>query len=927
MQELESILNKYNLLQSLCEAYSLDDEIKSFTENEIKLLKNSIESYQNNEFNITIVAPMKAGKSSFINALIGEDLMPSESEACTFFPIEIKLNSSDKNIYKIYNDGTKKLVGSKKHYKRIHDDIRKIRTGEVSAENLDRYEIGLKLESINVPDNFKINLIDLPGINEAEDDNNRNIEKMFLDILEKSNQIIYLFDIQYYKSSENVDILNKIKLCRPDLMDNILFVLTKIDNFDFNKGKSIEDTKNDIKNILKQLSIEDAKIIGCSSKLELVSHELDKGIAADNRNLLYKILSSFSIEPIRNIGKKLSKAEKIVEKNYDYISKNITLKSTEVDGKTMFVFPEYSEIVNNMRTDSDFKQIENNIQDIFNNIDNIKKKQSNNTLELSSDNFEEVTNVIVEDSEIVIKELTSSPELQEIEHLKKGITKINNVRKFSSANSKVDFNKIKNILENSVRNERKNMKPTAYYDTDWHEYSSDVCSVKETVVGRYIEDLELEATRKYRDLVNVLENNIGSIINTYKKDVITAAQKYVDNLNNMIQDIYSSMNVAFNSKVLLNINENNLYSIEIPRKFYGSVDYDCKRGSRQVGFIFKSTEYYYKYKIRNMSNFKDSCYYYADEAVRITARNIVQKLNVELVDIINKNIKNQLDNHVKTLKYGINDKKKQAKDIYENIDKLKKLIVDIGKCRDNDNSVLKEQIIVDDTVQPNTNNVADDKKTTIDKKSNSLEELKKEAKEGNAEAVKTKASGIVKENIVSSSSIMNTIRNIVALLFAAIAASFSRKIFSDTNVCSSMTFAVITLITMKINANSRLFKLIKNISCIILAIDFSVLLYYNCEKLIHMRFFLLADIVLGFIFLILAASAFDKNKKQASENIRRLLQKILTCLFFFACALIIYKFLGGLIGFSLKTSIIITEVLFVPFALISAFIDEIDEEA
>lgn len=921
MQELESILNKYNLLQYLCEVYSLDDEIKSFTENEIKLLKNSIESYQNNEFNITIVAPMKAGKSSFINALIGEDLMPSESEACTFFPIEIKLNSSDKNIYKIYNDGTKKLVGSKKHYKRIHDDIRKIRTGEVSAENLDRYEIGLKLEGIKVPDDFKINLIDLPGINEAEDDTNRNIEKMFLDILEKSNQIIYLFDIQYYKSSENVDILNKIKLCRPDLMDNILFILTKIDNFDFNKGKSIEDTKNDIKNILKQLSIEDAAIIGCSSKLELVSHELDKGIAADNRNLLYKILSSFSIEPIRNIGKKLSKAEKIVEKNYDYISKNITLKSTEVDGKTMFVFPEYSEIVNNMRTDSDFQQIEDKIQDMFNNIDSIKKKQSNNTLELSSSNFEEVTSVIVEDSESVIKELTSSPELQEIEQLKNGITKINNVRKFSSANSKVDFNKIKNILENSVRNERKNMKPTAYYDTDWHEYSSDVCSVKETVVGRYIEDLELEATRKYRDLVNVLENNIGSIINTYKKDVITAAQKYVDNLNNMIQDIYSSMNVAFNSKVLLNINENNLYSIEIPRKFYGSVDYDCKRGSRQVGFIFKSTEYYYKYKIRNMSNFKDSCYYYADEAVRITARNIVQKLNVELVDIINKNIKNQLDNHVKTLKYGINDKKKQAKDIYENIDKLKKLIVDIGKCRDNDNSVLKEQIIVDDTVQPNTNNVADDKKTTIDKKSNSLEELKKEDKNRNAK-VKTKSLKAKKEKSASSSKIMNTVRNIAALLLAVILASFSRDIISDTKVCAFMTFAVITLIAMKVNDDSRVFKLIKNLSCIILAIDFSVLLYYNCEKLIHMRFFLLADIVLGIIFMFIVSSLYDKHKEQSGGNISILLERIFGCLFFFACALIIYKLLAGLLGFSFKTSIIITEILFIPCALGSVFEDE-----
>lgn len=177
----------------------------------------------------------------------------------------------------------------------------------------------------------------------------------------------------------------------------------------------------------------------------------------------------------------------------------------------------------------------------------------------------------------------------------------------------------------------------------------------------------------------------------------------------------------------------------------------------------------------------------------------------------------------------------------------------------------------------------------------------------------------VVENTMQSSSGV-TIPNFFVLVIAIALTIFSKRNISDSNIITSMIFAIVTLSKMNLNDDSKFFTLIKRISCAILAIDFSILLYYNFEKFTNIRFFIIIDIILGVVFLLIAISLLPKQDEYC-DNTRKLFRKIFSCMFFFACALLIYKIVVGLIGFSATISTIFILILFIPFALLSVFTD------
>lgn len=68
---------------------------------------------KNNEFKVAVVGKVKAGKSTFINALLGEPLMPSDIREATCAIVEIVM-SDTKHIATRFLDG---------HEEKVHDDL------------------------------------------------------------------------------------------------------------------------------------------------------------------------------------------------------------------------------------------------------------------------------------------------------------------------------------------------------------------------------------------------------------------------------------------------------------------------------------------------------------------------------------------------------------------------------------------------------------------------------------------------------------------------------------------------------------------------------------------------------------------------------------------------------------------------------------
>ncbi|UXE61837.1 MAG: dynamin family protein [Woronichinia naegeliana WA131] len=68
--------------------HRLDAEIQAINEN-LRLVNESLKRVKLGELTMTIVAPTSAGKSTVINAIAGQDLLPSRNDAMTVLPTEI----------------------------------------------------------------------------------------------------------------------------------------------------------------------------------------------------------------------------------------------------------------------------------------------------------------------------------------------------------------------------------------------------------------------------------------------------------------------------------------------------------------------------------------------------------------------------------------------------------------------------------------------------------------------------------------------------------------------------------------------------------------------------------------------------------------------------------------------------------------------
>lgn len=69
-----------------------EDKIEKYAQKYVvfqKGVKEALQNVRNLELIMSIVAPMKAGKSTIINAIIGQDLLPTRNEAMTTLPTEI----------------------------------------------------------------------------------------------------------------------------------------------------------------------------------------------------------------------------------------------------------------------------------------------------------------------------------------------------------------------------------------------------------------------------------------------------------------------------------------------------------------------------------------------------------------------------------------------------------------------------------------------------------------------------------------------------------------------------------------------------------------------------------------------------------------------------------------------------------------------
>jgi small GTP-binding protein len=219
----------------------------------IEAIDYELDKLLKNRFNLAVVGQFKRGKSTFINAVLGEKIVPTAVVPLTSIVTVIKYGPRLKvTVY--FLDGSKK---------------------EITVKELDKYatergnpgnEKNVKEIVIEYPSEFLkkgVTLIDTPGVGSVY----RHNTDVTYEFLPKLDAAIFLFTIDSPVAQNEYEFLKDVR----DHAVKIFFVLNKID---YAEEEDVKEALDFAAGVLKEkLGYEEIKIFPVSAKMALEARE------------------------------------------------------------------------------------------------------------------------------------------------------------------------------------------------------------------------------------------------------------------------------------------------------------------------------------------------------------------------------------------------------------------------------------------------------------------------------------------------------------------------------------------------------------------------------------------------------------------------------------------------------------------------------
>ena len=263
--------------------------LQSVEDNITKALKALAEQ----KYQVAVIAAMKAGKSTFLNAIIGADVLASEAESCTVCRTDIRpIDAGQTPRLLEYQAGKREPIVL------IEGEAREIRqrflerTHEIRAksnqDNTTRFELEHPIEAIStMPSLTGFTLVDTPGPNEwkSASFDTTSLKQTALEALRTCDAILFILDYTAFRDNTNSELLQDlIEQRREFLAENtgkIYFVLNKVDR----KAKSdrpIADVIESLRINLVEFGIPEPIIYSVSGLQGLLSKLIQQGKASDS---------------------------------------------------------------------------------------------------------------------------------------------------------------------------------------------------------------------------------------------------------------------------------------------------------------------------------------------------------------------------------------------------------------------------------------------------------------------------------------------------------------------------------------------------------------------------------------------------------------------------------------------------------------------
>nr|WP_314766721.1 dynamin family protein [uncultured Lachnoanaerobaculum sp.] len=228
-------------------------------------LKRTLERILDQSFRIAVVGEFSSGKSTFINALIGKDILKHGASETTATITEVE-NISDKgtdDYFEVYfEDGS------------VHTDNNLNNILDYTTTKSESYEVAKEIQKVvihsKIIDTDKpLIFVDTPGLNGVAD----NHRDKTLNQIERAHACIYLIPMRGLGDSD-IEFIRHIL----EFQQDIIFVQNFIDEFKESEGDSLEIKLREQNEIIKNKILSDTKalryrIVGVSAKLALMAKD------------------------------------------------------------------------------------------------------------------------------------------------------------------------------------------------------------------------------------------------------------------------------------------------------------------------------------------------------------------------------------------------------------------------------------------------------------------------------------------------------------------------------------------------------------------------------------------------------------------------------------------------------------------------------
>ena len=230
---------------------------------ENKSIEENFNKALDDEFEIAVVATMSAGKSTLINAMLGTELLPARNEATTATLARIHHDDDATHFIGEAFDNEGNCI--------FHcDSLTVAEMEKMNDDNISEIEITGNIVGITSK-NLKLVLTDTPGTNNSQNDNHRAHTYNLIKNSTYKPMVLYVLNATQLKTNDDNTLLSEIAEAMKEggrqANDRFIFVMNKADEFDPEKGESVEGAVNDVRIYLKKHGIDNPRIYPCSALL------------------------------------------------------------------------------------------------------------------------------------------------------------------------------------------------------------------------------------------------------------------------------------------------------------------------------------------------------------------------------------------------------------------------------------------------------------------------------------------------------------------------------------------------------------------------------------------------------------------------------------------------------------------------------------